>query len=491
MVKALTKEILAFGFDRLKANLKPKELLAEPDMPTAFMAEMAFSGHIVTPTPTSGPTFFNPGSYPNQGFLPNQEVNYENYPAYNNALGSFALLNTPKILKARGDVFEKWSSIGTLPFEVRRFFSTYKINEPIKFVLNPSLDINFNNTKISAAYYLVPTSNFAFIEDGGDLFSIYNDPDLLPDKINFDANVATEVHGDLITEFVPLECFYEMIASVQYRYPNDFYLPGFFSANDDTDLINRFNTEKLFVKLLIEYEFNSLNSDGEPNRSTEVYTIPVEIIEPNNPSIFSPFESSYNLNDYEQVIALGDVHYTTNTIIHASKTVVIQGEITVEDGVTVNIFAGEEIIQQPESSISATGSGVVNLSIVPVLECQDPAVATQASAAYVHNFCNGLSPEGNYMANVTNRAFVPNTQTETIREIDLRVSPMGSGQFILSSQNATDNNRNFRLFDIKGRLLLEGRELPQTLDMTTYASGIYLIEYATENGVSRKKLSHY
>jgi hypothetical protein len=171
--------------------------------------------------------------------------------------------------------------------------------------------------------------------------------------------------------------------------------------------------------------------------------------------------------------------------------VVLNGKITVADGVTVNIFDGEEISQIPENSIITQGTGVLNLSIVPVLECQDPAAAAQVSPTYVHNFCNGNLPEGNYMANITTRAFKPNTNTELIRELDLRVASVGSGFYHLASYNAADNNRQFRLFDANGRLLLQGNELPASLDMNTYASGMYIIEFSTENGFSRRKLAHY
>lgn len=481
-VKELAKTILGSGFDGLKGMFKEKSKVAEPDMPKAVVTEMAFNGSITTQQLVLGPTMYNPGTYPNPSFSPTAEVNYELYPAYNNPLGSFALLNKPKIHKAiadvnLGDELLEISLGNSQLFNMREFHATYQIKEPIKYVFNPALDVNFNETKIYAALIVKAKTPFEFLEDGAG--AEYCDVN----HSNFSADVTTLDKGDLITEFVPIECFNEMISTIRYKHPNDY---GALNLNADEGLLVNYD-EDVYVRLMIDYVFNSTNSDGNPNTSLEVMTFPVEVITPNDFSVFSAFATSYDLNDFPMNLVLETQHFNTNTTIQAWNDITINGDITADNGVIVNIIAGNQIIVTPEGSVSPTGNNEINLTIQSILSCTSPIEPMDAN--YVHQFCNGLLADGNYMANMMEQMqMIAAPSIPTIHEIDLVVDLKDQNNFGLSSKNSTDKNQIFTLYDMTGKVLINQNNLPATVNLQSYSVGIYLIEYSTENGIARKKL---
>ncbi len=96
----LTKEaekILGKGFDWLSKHYKTTEELkkkATPTMPTATVSQTTFDGQLISTDNVLGPNLFNPGSYPSG--TTTVSVDAHNYPVYNEVLGLFALLETPR-----------------------------------------------------------------------------------------------------------------------------------------------------------------------------------------------------------------------------------------------------------------------------------------------------------------------------------------------------------------------------------------------------------
>jgi hypothetical protein len=146
-------------------NFKEKPTPTSPVTPTATFSEMRFSGQISNYTTLNGPFFFTPGTYGTEGTIdlstgmqPLLNSTSE-YPIYNEALGVFALLETPKIIASKNsdnNVKDKvFLRLGYYPddgdgYEAISDFYRYqewtkeyqfKIGSPLKYRFNPVLDI--------------------------------------------------------------------------------------------------------------------------------------------------------------------------------------------------------------------------------------------------------------------------------------------------------------------------------------------------------------
>lgn len=89
----------ANGFKTLIANNFQKlPTPTSPITPKATFSEMSFKGNISNETPIDGPNFFTPGTYGSPGTGEPNLTSYPSYPVYNDILGTFALLESPKVV---------------------------------------------------------------------------------------------------------------------------------------------------------------------------------------------------------------------------------------------------------------------------------------------------------------------------------------------------------------------------------------------------------
>lgn len=148
----------------ISENFKKKPTPTSPVRPVATFSEMHFSGQLSNITDVDGPNFYTPGTYGTSGTgaasLAGEELAY---PIYNERLGSFALLKSPKIKMSRvtsginnelstewqQDDFSYWHLYSQ---EYTRWARTYqiKLSEDLLYSFNPSLDIK--SVEIKAAF---------------------------------------------------------------------------------------------------------------------------------------------------------------------------------------------------------------------------------------------------------------------------------------------------------------------------------------------------
>lgn len=81
----------------IKKNFEKKKDPEKPSPPMASFTEMRMNGEISNSTLIPGSKFYTPGSYGSVGTGSPTILNPLEYPIYNNAVGTFALLNSPKI----------------------------------------------------------------------------------------------------------------------------------------------------------------------------------------------------------------------------------------------------------------------------------------------------------------------------------------------------------------------------------------------------------
>jgi hypothetical protein len=306
---------------------KKVELPKAPMAPTAMFSEMYFKGRMTTIDSKSGPKLMTPGTY---GTSNTSNVSDQHsYPIYNDALGIFALLETPELemseIKNKKTEFllskeypiiyqNSTNKVGVLNFlsVKQNKFTQFKLKNDLKYVFNPALPIK--KYTIEAGFEVhstfektttVPPSAWFPMEEGlaNRTLPYYN---VNTNSVwnNFEQNEAIVSDTlDYSTIYVPIDALKSLVYSSGYQtiwenpglsYPNlvdadvlyeaQYY--NFKSTLEDTVVIAKVidqivKSNKYFLKLIVKIEFDDHFSDGEPHEYTYIYTyeIPKEKID--------------------------------------------------------------------------------------------------------------------------------------------------------------------------------------------------------------------
>jgi hypothetical protein len=272
------KKGLSSGLDLfITKNFVKQPLPTSPIAPTANFSEMNFQGKLAKYTDIQGPKFFTPGTYGSLGTGSPQILEYPIYPIYNNPLGIFALLESPKIQAYKQIGAEEFNdlqynlpfgfAIGQKDIQFQRYqtwsnFYQFKILEGLKFQFNKSLDIkdyeikasiklfakpNGQNNQYPTIYqcFLDPSKNYNLDADNVNLNTYQNliskglpkgtlltNPDFI--KLNYlDANQTTiqKDKVEAITPFIPIDAFNKFnfgigLINEVTSYSEDVLMPG-------------------------------------------------------------------------------------------------------------------------------------------------------------------------------------------------------------------------------------------------------------------------
>ena len=174
--KILGKQADAF----ISKNFEEQETPEKPKAPTASFTETRMKGTIRNFHTISVPEIYTPGSYGSEGTGTPTVPKALEYPIYNEALGNFALLNTPKInafkttdsLNFFASYYEidddpfillpwgLWEQVAEIGTNADHFFAAYQswssmyqfqLAEDVYYVLN---DINIKSHDISIAFVI-------------------------------------------------------------------------------------------------------------------------------------------------------------------------------------------------------------------------------------------------------------------------------------------------------------------------------------------------
>jgi hypothetical protein len=293
------------------------------------------------------------------------------YPIYNEPLGIFAFLETPKIKVTTAqdapmffhnedhDVYTAFGQVGTRPYiytASKNSTIQVKLEEPIKYALNPKLE--FSDLKVEYSIMLEfdtpktgpsglasnPMPNNAGWTQVNVNFKDYLFYDIHPLSANmFSTAVDLSVGGTLPPEPsristipVPLsDGGIDMIGSVKLNqryaipwnlipdpvyipitYPYDFAENGWLWDNEFMNLVfdQHFKLEpKIFVKVIISGTLNETLVSGAPAEYSYVFTVPLE------KDVDFEFETNEYINEYaiagsefdmgEESKSFGDTHF--------------------------------------------------------------------------------------------------------------------------------------------------------------------------------------
>ncbi|MFK8038828.1 MAG: T9SS type A sorting domain-containing protein [Crocinitomicaceae bacterium] len=585
------------------SNLDESSIKSAPTEPISNLLGLNYSGQDESVRDFSS-NFFTPGTYGSAGTGSPALTSVANqtpaltYPVYNEVLGTFAVLEAPKV-KISSKVIED-SKVNELSYwrmildgstnNPRGYVNTQRyqswqdeyqvqIDGDLKFVINPALDVK--SYSIKAGFEIFETYNNDFLNDKGSLaddpkrksatfsfqdgqgFSNVNSTNtkmtsnshLLSDGNNFgnystnpdiyDSYFSTDWANPVIpdierdgiktlhfnTELVPLENFNDFVAGN--RILNEFIsitnepvptanFNNVFSTTQNGQGNTHINVNNLWVlpseyvafnlqrtnvsvnlKLVVDIEFNTLNSDGHPNRTTQILTIPISgsnitLVNGSNIVPSPPLvNSSFGNVIFDGTPVEGCALIGTNYECRAINTITISDDIETSNGFTAEFIAGQEINVINESEISPEVILRIDNSTF-----YDPIFA--ADPTFVQNFCDGIT-SGSYKANAPKSSRV-NTESENGKvdeknrkdyvNIDFTLFPNPTNSDIVSLQlikgAEIDSPIEITMHDLAGKLVnIQSESMGSgmySIDVSNIAPGTYFVTGSTYGNKVTKRL---
>lgn len=553
--KALSKDITTFIGDNF-FELEEQELPEKPSTPTATFTQMNMQGSISRSTNINGPRIFSPGSYGGDYLNSSPELNSSHsYPVYNDALGHFALLESPKIVLYRdrvntscnySNIQSNDSSKVNLEFD---YLQQFKLDQPLKYVINPALDIkdysvdvsigvntktkkgNLQNSGQSLQNYTTNNTDLsANIESL--VYDFYEQEQMSLYK-EFQTSVGTGWHGELSNVNIqmlstPIDAINNITGSLgtkhefEYRFIGD-QVDGSTLCNAYSDESNGYldlesynhiyldeNNFYLKIQLNVEYE-QDINNGLEylSNKKTYLFTYKIDasnITISNNPIDINVVSSPYNIGQYPENLSLngetfdgsqvdGCVLNGNTYLCKAWNEVELSGEFTVANNYEVIVEGGEQVTVLPESETPPE----MSWQVVPVLDYSNPMPPVDAS--YISSFCQNSNE---YQARQGTKSLLTTvedsttTQEERISDnfaFNIYPNPT-SGRTTVSITLDEAAQGELFITDINGRKLesafnnrnIAAGQTEYQLPTQTLATGLYLVHLFVDGEHHVKRL---
>lgn len=382
------------------------------------------------------------------------------YPSYNEVLGRFAVLETPKLSQV-GQVHVQRALNG---LDFASLFVQF-IPESFKYVFNPAAGIIADETEMWASLeFEIPTEGFwsaaSTLDISGNLLEHYRDSQVVL----------------LTTPLMPLSCLGEYVPEIivscissdyQFEYPN-------------------FESMKVRLKLFVDYQF-----EGE-QRALQLYTYPV--------NFNLNAEYAYSLNEqtppiatpaYPEVLTLANTHFQEDQLVFAWSSIEITGDLTAAPGVAVEVIAPNITLAD---GVTADPSIQLQIGFAPSISCQTIEAYPAADLAA---FCNS----GAYQARFTSYSVPEEPIQEQVPGVAISLSvfpnPMedlGTLELMLPA----DTRASAYLSDMHGRRigeLISPRDLPAgkhlfDISLINLPAGMYLITLLTPEDLQTMKIIH-
>ncbi|MES2656719.1 MAG: T9SS type A sorting domain-containing protein [Bacteroidota bacterium] len=292
-----------------------KKETTKPSPPMVFNVSLKLNGTISSPSPLKPVHFLVPGS---------KTVSSNLTPIYNNILGVFNILKAPQFkfapIARRDEVFKfydfdlgeeinqqmfpKFTNFDVVlsqnaAFNATPVFKQYKLNEDIKYIVNPAADLE---VELIDACFVLEYNNTPNLTLNYDIFpNFFNQPALpyYPDLFNGSLSVTDKIKS-LEKAYYDLEYISHDNSVVRLRTK---YVPLTCLKNVTFTLFNGV-MPKVYVKMLVRYKRKD-NAQAEPITNvvtydiTSSFTTPVLDPEPPNADCRANFKT-YQLVRLEQ-----------------------------------------------------------------------------------------------------------------------------------------------------------------------------------------------
>ena len=424
------KKVLAKGLDFAALEILPKtfDKPVKPTTTTATYAETAFKGTIGSTYIDNVGPFYMPGTFPVSYGSGQPSLTPFNYPAYIEILGQFALLQKPKLLRQYQTNTDWYTCLhfgsGTCNSESTNPGDTYpgnqyvffesehrekiwlKLEESLKYALNPALDFDMESTTVDVAFILT-YKGMTGVTD----VDLRIDREVLGSDFEMAhwfrpcSNQSNCTNTIIIeTDWIPVgDAFGKVFEGEILTTASGDEAGGFNSQVYHPDNI-ALELDKIEMKLLVDMHFETVNYRGQKNNSTQAFTY---LLWEDTPTS-SPFEvtgdvSGALLASVDDAIHFGEVvlgNWTTkvnheegtwksvrcdNALINSTLQSTLSGD-------NYSIDARESIRVAPGAVLKATG----RLRIIddPLAEFGEPV-----DSDFLEDFCDGTSTEP-YIGNI-------------------------------------------------------------------------------------------
>ncbi|WP_298423498.1 T9SS type A sorting domain-containing protein [uncultured Kordia sp.] len=543
----------------IEQNYEKVPLPTEPDknkVPSVTFTEMHFEGTISDSQVKGGPTFYTPGTYgtaatqvitPGTSNLtdPILQTMYE-YPVYNEVLGTFALLNTPKITIANRyvpeTVFENdyWMTqyANTVYYKAWTREYQLKISNDLVYALNKALDVK--NHEIKAAFRFKAKTDVAL--NGQVYYNVFLDPkyttnvdsktyevDIYDPWINPSGTPFTnsvqnnwtgyggeygDKDGNFQTSFVPLDALKNFTVGLGLK--QEFFefgcigCPFYEGPNFPNEVSQGFRFEFYDIELvlMVDIEYDTKNEYGKNNTSTQILTFDIkgdQIQYSHEPYIYNLIDENlhnqYDVKLFNENLGFENIVFDGSDVKDCSlsgteyncrawNNIDISGNLSTTGGYTVNIIAGNQIETAPESIISPE----ISLWIDSPFNLSNPMI--HANNAQINTFCNSSTYKANKLdpmvaertTNNQNVLFVkPKKENATPEEIYLYPNPADTyANLYIDKQHVYDNIK-VEIYDMSTKKYqLDIHKLGNSsfaINIESLASGIYFVKVYDNNNL--------
>lgn len=445
------------------AQINPEHYL-----PSYTQGEIMLNGGFTQTTPLSGSTQNialpgTPWTSDEDEVLPFKSSSKPQYPLYNETLGLFAILHAPKVKVRTGgnthiDPHIEWYD------GYRREWRQYQFDGDLDYVWNPASHVDVENTRIHAALIVEQSapdpSATEFCPAVSD-FNVINGERLYDsDVINDEAESSVYA-----TEFVGLECLSELPLTIDRGrgcvQVNQIPDPGFFRS-----------TDTVVIRLVMDVRFKP-NEYGVRNRSTIIYTLPVELVDEEDTLIGN------GMPVYDENLTVGSITHTNPYEKFVHSTITINGEVKTNPTTNLASYvAGEKIVVQSGATIGMN----TRLALDYGTPCGKPRIAPYSGD--LNAFCSSNQYKAKEIINEVRAGDGPNhdaVSNELVRTLYARVE-MRTGTLEVVSESTDEAQVRVDVYDILGNLLTSamGQNTDEALtrtmiDTNSMAAGGYVL----------------
>lgn len=463
---------------------KTKSTQQSTPTPFAINAELNLKGNIVTVNDYINPRYYTPGSK-------NSNQSNNQYPYYNEVLGFFNLLETPKVKYYYLNTVNYASivldnNINNLHIRnvdrIRQIEKFELINEELKYVINPAAGIQEENIHIFASIsyesnYVDMTNSPFVIKDKMIETELFPISCLFDSKFEFERTIDFK-HDIINNQFVQNSIQFDIINQTQtgVEIPIDFTYAQY--LNPELEALKNYTRKfkNLSLKVFVFFQL--------PNGSNAMQTFayPLEI-ENNSPLSFDKNTPPQN---YQTSLFLENIELDKN---YSAFNILIGNNVTVKPNTTVILTAGNEITVLPEAVILPE----IILQVEPAPGCFSFPKTLQQDPLSVSQFCNSMSYKD--LRNKNSSLFINNNQ---MNEFDKYKNPFTfslypnptSGQVTVRFNQAFEG-ASISVTDVFGKeMQVRTQKTDQgfELSLEEFAVGVYLVTVHTPEGSITKQL---
>ena len=520
-IKQASKGILGKGFSTLNMSIYGKKLNrpVKPSMPTANYSEMYYEGVISDTIPILGSPVYTPGTY-TEAYSGLPLLNPGVYPAYNEILGQFALLNKPKIDVTEYE--EEFNSMcqdngcllhGGWHLNYNKRILKLRLTDSLRFKFNHALDFDTTRTQLYGSFVITLTGD-ADISNDSLIDRQYNDKSEMYLAHHFVQNSKRTLIVE--TPWLKVEKLLNRIFSMTIEnsngcicgaYPDPPFPPNVHPVQPAhiAESIDRIE-----FKLMADMYFNQVNFHGDQNNTTQVFTY----------LLFDRDGSPQNLNTTTFLHEDGSSWqrpYRPGTLLITNPINISPSSPFVTNQIGDTLFINAERIQlnnhitvspgyiavfQGVDSVNVGTNGHLSPNIILRINDFGQSHVTEVTQDYLDDYCTGaISPS--YQANIASKDMkrrLQNLPAHTWQksgvvfpernDITIHPNPATDRIWITST---TKPISEIRIFDLSGRGLIQqktdGTDLSRVaVNVASLQSGVYIVQVVCGDEHSTQKL---